>query len=69
MSATNLIEISPNLNQAKLFTLNDGTVRWKSSKQETTMDSTTELEYIDASYGSLGSGLDKVVHLRNRSGP
>ena len=34
-----------------------------------TMDSITELEYIIAADGSLGSGLDKVVHLRTRNGP
>src|SRR5262249_4558800 len=32
-----------------VFTLNGGTVCWKSSKQETTTDSTTEVEYITAS--------------------
>ena len=31
-----------------VFTLNGGAVSWKSSKQETTVDSTTELEYIAA---------------------
>ena len=61
--------MSPNLNQAKIFTLNDGTISWKSCKQETIVDSTTESEYINASNGNLGSGLDKVVHLRTRSGP
>ena len=29
-----------------MFTLNGGAVSWKSSKQETTIDSTTESEYI-----------------------
>ena len=29
-----------------MFTLNGGAVSWKSSKQETTVDSTTESEYI-----------------------
>ncbi|PKI39343.1 hypothetical protein CRG98_040209 [Punica granatum] len=29
-----------------IFTCNEGTVSWKSSKQETTADSTTEAEYI-----------------------
>ena len=32
-----------------VFILNGGTVSWKSSKQETTADSTTEVEYIAAS--------------------
>ncbi|KAJ8754916.1 hypothetical protein K2173_015428 [Erythroxylum novogranatense] len=32
-----------------IFTLNGGAVSWKSSKQETTVDSTTEAEYIVAS--------------------
>ena len=29
-----------------MFTLNSGAVNWKSSKQETTVDFTTEAEYI-----------------------
>ena len=32
-----------------LFTLNDGAIIWKSSKQSTTADSTAETEYIAAS--------------------
>ena len=31
-----------------VFTLNGGTISWKSSKQETTMDSTTESKFIAA---------------------
>ena len=46
-----------------MFTLNGDTVGWKSSKKEMTVDSIIESEYIVASDGSLGSGLDKVVHL------
>ena len=52
MSATNMIEMSPNLSQAKFFTLNVGTANWRSSKQETIVDSTTESEFIDAYDGS-----------------
>ena len=32
-----------------MFTLNGGAINWKSSKQDTTTDSTIELEYIAAS--------------------
>ena len=33
------------------------------------MDSIIESEYIIAYDGNLGSGLDKLVHLRTSSGP
>ena len=46
-----------------MFTLNGGTICWKSSKYEMTVDSIIESEYIVASNGNLGSDLDKVVHL------
>ena len=42
-----------------MFTLNGGIVSWKSSKLETIVDSTSELEYIMAFDGSYGSGLEK----------
>jgi len=32
-----------------VFTLKDGAISWKSSKQPTTADSTAEAEFIDAS--------------------
>ena len=35
-------------NSGYVYTLNGGAVCWKSSKQDTTADSTTEAEYIDA---------------------
>ncbi|XP_052194739.1 secreted RxLR effector protein 161-like [Diospyros lotus] len=43
-----------------VFTLNGGAVCWKSSKQETTADSTTEAEYIAASYAAK-----EAVWMRN----
>ncbi|MUG03521.1 Ty1/Copia family ribonuclease HI [Bacillus tequilensis] len=36
-------------NSGYVYTLNGGAVCWKSSKQDTTADSTTEAEYIAAS--------------------
>ena len=46
-----------------MFALNGNTVSWKSSKYEMTVDSIIESEYIVVSDCSLGSGLDKLVHL------
>ena len=46
-----------------MFALNGNIVSWKSSKFEMIVDSRIESEYIVASDGSLGSGLDKLVHL------
>ena len=51
-----------------MFTFNGGIVSWKSSKHEMIMNSTTELGCVVAFDGSLGSDLDKVVHLLTRSG-
>ncbi|KAL0451294.1 UNVERIFIED_CONTAM: hypothetical protein Slati_1107500 [Sesamum latifolium] len=38
----------PSPNQIFVFKLNGGVVAWKSSKQDTTVDSTTKAEYIAA---------------------
>ena len=48
------VNFQSNINDSKsqlryVFTLNGGGVSWKSSKQDTTVDSTTEAEYISAS--------------------
>ena len=44
-----------------VFTINGGAVSWKSSKQETVADSTTEAEYIAASEAAKEGVLDKEV--------
>ena len=44
-----------------VFILNGGAVSWKSSKQETIVDSTIEVEYIFRSKGTKDS-LDQEVH-------
>ncbi|KAL0287934.1 UNVERIFIED_CONTAM: Secreted RxLR effector protein [Sesamum calycinum] len=46
-----------------IFKLNGGVVAWKSSKQDTTADSTREAEYIAASEAARGC-LDEKLHLR-----
>ena len=52
-----------------MFTRNGSAVSWKSSKQETTVDSTSELENIIPSDGNYRSDLEKVVHFLTKSGP
>ena len=42
--------------------MNGGAASWKSSKYETTADSTTEVECIISSEEAKGKGLDKEVH-------
>ena len=45
-----------------VFYLNGGDVSWKSSKQDTVVDSITEAKYITAFKCSKGSCLDQKVH-------
>ncbi|KAL0427250.1 UNVERIFIED_CONTAM: Retrovirus-related Pol polyprotein from transposon TNT 1-94 [Sesamum latifolium] len=47
-----------------VFKFNGGVVVWKSSKQDTTVDSTTEAEYIVASEAAKKGGMDEKLHSR-----
>jgi hypothetical protein len=49
MQALSLIQMIQNHNRGYVFTLNRGAFSWKSSKQGTVAESTTEVEYIVAS--------------------
>ena len=57
-----------------MFTINGGVVSWKSSKQETVADSTTEAEYIVASEAAkegvwIRKFLIEIGVFPNASGP
>ncbi|KAK1383803.1 Zinc finger, CCHC-type [Heracleum sosnowskyi] len=45
----NILNIDSKSMSGYVFTLKDGAISWKSSKQPTTADSTAEAEFIDAS--------------------
>ncbi|KAJ8499523.1 hypothetical protein OPV22_010075 [Ensete ventricosum] len=49
-------------NSGYVFTLNRGVVSWKSSKQDTTADSTIEAEYIAVVEEARRRGVDEEFH-------